>query len=170
MNFDIKVALAKKSDAGEVMTLYKSLIGTFGCTWNEYYPDIEGVNMNIDENSLYIIRNEKGELIAAAGCAVEEEQIELECWNKNIKNPCGLFRVAVRHDFQGNGIGEILVRYIMKDAAKRGYDGILLLVSPTNPAAYRLYCKCGFRKCGECEMYDMQWYCCELILTEQLTE
>lgn len=29
---------ARKDDAGIIAELYKSAIGRFGCTWNEYYP------------------------------------------------------------------------------------------------------------------------------------
>ncbi|MEA4832919.1 MAG: GNAT family N-acetyltransferase [Oscillospiraceae bacterium] len=159
----MKIMLASLENSDEIMALYKSLVGTPGCTWDEYYPSSENIAQNIRNNSLYIIKDDCGGIIAAAGAEVERAHINIGCWSKEIKNPCGLFRVAVRGDMHNRRIGETLVRYIKDDLFSKGFDAVILLVSPTNPAAVSLYKKCGFVKRGECSMYDTQWDCYEVM-------
>jgi len=51
----------------------------------------------------------------------------------------------VHQDFRNQGLGAALTRAAQEHARARGYTRLWLTVSPDNPAAVRVYRKCGFR-------------------------
>jgi ribosomal protein S18 acetylase RimI-like enzyme len=59
-------------------------------------------------------------------------------------------------------IGTTILKHIIKTAEEKGFDGIRILVSKTNPAALALYDKNGFERCGEVFMYDIDFYCYQI--------
>ena len=52
-NYQMKMAAMEQ--AGEVMSLYQSLMGSPGCTWNEKYPVMADVEKDIQNESLYLL-------------------------------------------------------------------------------------------------------------------
>ena len=58
-----EIRLAEPENAAEIMSLYRSLVGTKGLTWNENYPLIEDVERDIAQKSLYIAVSD-GEIVA----------------------------------------------------------------------------------------------------------
>ena len=79
-----------------------------------------------------------------------------------LKVPCELARLGVIPTFQKQGIGTTILKNIIKTAKEKGFDGIRMLVSKTNPSALALYDKYGFEKCGEVSMYDIDFYCYQI--------
>ena len=69
--------------------------------------------------------------------------------------------MAVKKEYQNKGIAKYLIDYIEKQVVKRGFDGIHFLVSKTNPHAKAVYDKMNYICCGECIMYDKDWFCYE---------
>ena len=53
--------------------------------------------------------------------------------------------LAVHPDRRGQGLAVALVNTLMQSFAMRGYDRIVLTVTPANTAAVRLYERLGFR-------------------------
>jgi ribosomal protein S18 acetylase RimI-like enzyme len=147
--------LACYDDVPEIMDVYHSLIGTPGCTWSLDYPDKETVQSDIDSSSLYVLK-ERNKIIAVAAAGVSDELAHLQ-WD--LKKPCELARVGVVTPFQNCGVGTIILQNVIAAVKQRGFDGIIMLVSKTNPAALALYDKNGFEKCGEAFMYDIDFFC-----------
>ncbi|MBE0601180.1 MAG: GNAT family N-acetyltransferase [Firmicutes bacterium] len=144
--------LAREADASAVFALYQSLIGTPGCTWNERYPTEEWVHDDIRHDALYVLKDEQGVLVAAASAGGERELDDL-AWEP--KNPCELARVGVALTHRHQGVGSYLLQQVMRAVKQRGYDGIVMLVSPDNTAAIALYAKHGFTRCGEINRYGL---------------
>ncbi len=142
--------LAQKADASAVFTLYQSLIGTPGCTWNKDYPTQDFVKADIEAESLYILKDQTGNIIAAASAGGERELDDLP-WSP--ENPCELARVAVALPVQHQGVGSYLLQHVIEAFTQRGFDGIVMLVSPNNTAAIALYKKHGFTQCGSIHRY-----------------
>lgn len=136
-----EIRLAEPENAEEIMSLYRSLVGTKGLTWDENYPLIEDVERDIEQKSLYIAVSD-GEIIAAAGAGVDEDVADLSA----VENPCNLYRVGVRRDFQRKGIAGKLLEFIKKDVQKRGFGGMFFLVAKENEPALKLYEKHGFKR------------------------
>lgn len=157
-----EIRLAESENAEEIMSLYRSLVGTKGLTWSEDYPLLDDVERDIAEKSLYIAVSD-GEIIAAAGAGVDEEVAELS----EIENVCSLYRVGVRRDFQRKGTAGKLLEYIKKDVEKRGFCGMFFLVAKGNEPALGLYEKHGFKRKGEAFMFGFDFWCYEINFKEK---
>ncbi len=157
-----EIRLAEPENAEEIMSLYRSLVGTKGLTWSEDYPLLDDVERDIAEKSLYIAVSD-GEIIAAAGAGVDEEVAELS----EIENVCSLYRVGVRRDFQRKGTAGKLLEYIKKDVEKRGFCGMFFLVAKGNEPALKLYEKHGFKRKGEAFMFGFDFWCYEINFKEK---
>ena len=150
--------LATHDDIPEIVCIYHSLIGTPGCTWNLDYPNEASAESDVRSESLYILKkNEK--IIAVASIGDFDELGHLK-WTP--KKPCELARIGVIQSMQKQGIGTIILKEIIGIAKAKGFDGIRMLVSKSNPAALALYDKNDFKRCGEIFMYDIDFYCYEI--------
>lgn len=150
--------LADMNDIHEIVEIYHSLIGTPGCTWDLDYPNRESAEYDIENKSLYILKeNDKIIAVASAGSFGELGHLQ---WKP--KNPCELMRIGVISSMQKRGIGTIILQNVISAMKEKGYDGIRMIVSKTNPAALALYDKNGFEICGETFMFETDWYCCQM--------
>ncbi len=154
--FSIEKALPE--DAEEIAAIYRSHIGSPGCTWDEHYPTLDFVKRDIEGNFLYKAVKD-GVIVAAAYLGEYEERERIECFPRELQNMGELSRVGVKKGFQKTGVGTALVEFLKKEAPKLSYDGIGLLCGAENFSAMRLYEKCGFSRVGESFLYDTHWYC-----------
>lgn len=153
-----KFLLANNEDIPEILTIYKSLVGTAGCTWDDEYPNEESAKSDIKSKSLYLLKK-ADKIIAVASAGAFDELNHL---NWTPQNPCELARIGVVPSFQNQGIGTIILQNVMQTMKTKGFDGIRMLVSKTNFAALALYNKNGFENCGETYMFDIEFYCYQL--------
>jgi ribosomal protein S18 acetylase RimI-like enzyme len=151
--------LAEYNDLPEIVSIYRSLIGTPGCTWDSDYPNDESAESDIENKALYVLR--KGKKIIAVASAGDFNELGQLSWD--LQKPCELARIGVLPSYQKQGVGTIILQNVIKTAKGKGYDGIRMLVSKTNPAALALYNKNGFEKCGETFMYDIDFYCYQIL-------
>jgi ribosomal protein S18 acetylase RimI-like enzyme len=167
MNERFTFGLAADNDAGEILRLYRGIVGTPGCTWSSDYPCMENILSDIGKASLYCLRDEDGR-IAAVAAAGEDDELEHDGipWDAHMKRPCDLARIGVRPDCMRRGLGTLMLREIITDVPKRGFDGIRMLVSKTNPAALALYGKFEFQVCADIYKYGIDFYCYQLVLRD----
>lgn len=156
----MEIRKAKIEEAEEILKIYKSLIGYEGCLWDEYYPNIEIVNNDIKKETLYValIGNE---IVGAAQAGIDEELFNMEFFSKEKKNPRDLSRVAVKKEYQKQGIARKIIAYIEDELRKEGVDYMYLTVGKTNIKAYNLYKSIGYETKGEMVKFDIDWYCQE---------
>ena len=157
MIHNIEILPAKPSDAEEILEIYRSLIGLQGCVWDEHYPTIEFVRRDIENGCLFKAVVD-GKTAGAAYCGDYEEQQLLECF-EGAKKLGEFGRVGVRREFHRMGVARALLGFLKNNAKERGYDAVSLLVSRNNHGAIALYEDLGFKKVGESELYDNEWYC-----------
>ena len=155
---DYSFMLASYDDIPEIVCIYHSLVGTPGCTWDMDYPSRETAESDYYCSSLYILKK-KDKIIAVASAGAFDELGHLK-WTP--KNPCELARIGVIPSMQNQGIGTMILQNIINAVQEKGFDGIRMLVSETNPAALALYEKNGFVKCGEAFMFDIDFFCYEM--------
>jgi ribosomal protein S18 acetylase RimI-like enzyme len=155
----------RKAVPGEetaVFALYRSLVGTPGCTWSFKYPDEEDVQRDLDGGNLYVVCD--GDTIVAAAAAFPDEEFtELHCWSAG-KTPCEAARLGVRSDYQGQGIAGMLLSAIETEMREKGFDAVRLLVGQQNDKAQRAYQKLGYVNVGETRMFAIDWFCYEKCL------
>ena len=150
--------LASDEDIPEIVRIYQSLIGTPGCTWDSDYPNRTTAESDLESASLYVLK-QNGSIIAVASAGDFNELGHLQ-WTP--EKPCELARIGVVPMMKKQGIGTIILQQIMKTVKDKGYDGISMIVSKTNPAALALYEKNGFERCGETFMFDHDFYCYQM--------
>ncbi|MCD7830103.1 MAG: GNAT family N-acetyltransferase [Clostridiales bacterium] len=155
---------ARFNDLTGVLALYRSLIGTEGCAWNEFYPSEDDIRQDIARDGLYLLRTDKGEIIAACALGPDPELDEVDGWDSGVQNPMGLMRMAVRKDCQRQGLAGHLLAQVERDAARQGVDSIRLLAAQTNPPAIALYERAKYRRTGTAHMYGLDWFCYEKLL------
>ena len=152
-------SLACHNDIPEIVRIYKSLVGTPGCTWGEDYPSGKTAEWDIKHNNLYILKsNEK--IIAIASIGDFDELGHLQ-WKP--KKACELARIGVIPSMQKQGVGTMILQNVIDVAKEKGFDGIRMLVSKTNLSALALYDKNGFERCGEAFMFDTDFYCYQML-------
>ena len=150
--------LANYDDIPQIIDIYHSLIGTPGCAWSLDYPSRETAEADVDSKSLYVLK--KNDIIVAVASVGEFNELGHLTWA--LKAPCELARVGVISTLQKQGIGTTILKNIIKTAKEKGFDGIRMLVSKTNPSALALYDSNGFEKCGEVFMYNIDFYCYQI--------
>ena len=156
----MEIRKAKIEEAEEILKIYKSLIGYEGCLWDEYYPNIEIVNKDIKNETLYVALIDD-EIVGAAQSGIDEELFNMEFFTKEKKNPRDLSRVAVKKEYQKQGIARKIIAYIEDELRKDGVDYMYLTVGKTNIKAYNLYKTIGYETKGEMIKFDIDLYCQE---------
>lgn len=159
------------ADVEAVTVLWRSLVGTEGCMWDEEYPGEEEAVRDVEEGALYVLcevgeTGEEGEIVGAMSAGDDEEIWKFSFWSTDIKQHCCCARLGIAAKYQGQGLAQVLFSQVEKDVLKRGYDGIGFLVSPQNPAALAVYDRMGYRKVGEARLFEQDWYCYEKTLED----
>lgn len=150
--------VASDNEAQAILDFYHSFIGSEGCTWNEWYPAMEHVRMDIEKKNLFLVKDAEG-IVATVSIDSDDQVDALENWT--IANSKEVARLAVRKDMQGQSIARDMLTLLMEELKQRGYEGIHFLVSPENPAALASYRKLSFENRGRIHMYEHDWFCYE---------
>jgi len=159
---DYQFRLANKDDIPEITSIYRSLVGTPGCTWNLDYPNAESALSDLENGALYVLETD-GKIVAAASMGDFNELSHLP-WAS--QRPCELARIGVLPAMQKHGVGSIILQNVIRAAKEKGFDGMRFLVSKNNIAALALYDKNGFEKCGETFMYGLDFYCYQICFRD----
>ena len=153
---------AKWNEAETILNLYRAVIGTPFCTWDELYPGITEIAEDLSSGTLYVLE-ENRELIGAISIVPENELDHLECW-KVRENTREFARVVLRPEYQHKGLSVILVEGIIRELQKQNVAAIHIAVAKDNLPAQRLYQKMGFDFCGEADLYGHRFFLCEKTL------
>lgn len=158
---DLVLALAAETDQKEILSLYRSAIGTEGCTWSMEYPNEDTLKADIERKDIFCMKNQSGEIVGTISIDVDEEVGKLTCWEKGLEPAAELARLGVKREYRNMGIAKRLLEGTMGELVRRGYKGVHFLVSKTNERAIRAYAGMGFHVSGECNLYGENWWCYE---------
>lgn len=157
MNF----TLATAQDAPEILKLYRSVMGSEGCTWSLDYPDEENIQNDLARNALFCMKTKDGEIIGAISIDDDKEVEQLSCWSEELKPGGELARLVVKEAYQNQGIARKLLQAGMEECKKRGCNSVHFLVSKTNYRALHSYHKLQFETKGESDLFGECWWCYE---------
>lgn len=152
---------ATQQDLGGVYALYRSLVGTPMCAWDEYYPGWTQINEDYQHGGLYVTE-EGGTIVGVISLVPENELDGLPLWTCTQARE--IARVAVAPGHQGKGIAYQMVSALTAQVFQSGVPAIHLLVSEENAPAQRLYRKCGFTFLNRYRMFDLDFLACEKLL------
>lgn len=163
---DIKYTFRKanEEDEFEILKLYKSAIGTEGCTWSEEYPNEDICRGDIVRNDLFCMEDKQGTIIATISIDSDEIVDSLKCWNYAAGKMAELSRLVVREEYQNRGLAPTLINETINVLKERGYKTVHYLVSKHNKKALSSYKKLDFTKVGESDLFGEEWYCYEKTL------
>ena len=151
---------ARKNEAETVFALYRSVIGTPFCTWNEFYPGMSEIRHDLESEGLFVLEKD-GRIIGAVSASPENELDDMDCWSRRGK--VGEFaRVVIHPDLQGRRLARLLVSGILDVMKERGFENIHISVAAENIPAQKTYGHFGFIPVGEEEMWGHLFYLYEL--------
>ena len=154
------IDMAKEEDRDEILALYREQVGQEFCPWSEEYPSDETISYDLSRDSLFVMRS-GGRIVASISVDQDEDVERLPCWDKNLAPEGELSRLAVARDMQNQGIARIMLQYGLDELKRRGFRGIHILVGRENTKALRSYAVFGFRKVGECRLFEEDFICFE---------
>lgn len=119
--------------------------------WDDLYPTREDFEDDIREGQLFVgIGN--GEIAVTYTLnQLCDEDYRMGKWKEPEKSFIIVHRLCVHPLFQNKGIAIQTMKHIEEDAKQRGMEAVRLDVYSENPAALRLYEKCGYTEVGTVE-------------------
>lgn len=119
------------------------------------HPTPEGIKAFIEEESLYL-RRENGLIIGAMAFPMHQgEEYHAIAWSRNVADDevAVIHLLAVSPDYQGTGIGSEMVLEAIQLAKNQGMKAIRLDALASNIPAHRLYDRLGFVNRGVQHLY-----------------
>ena len=156
-----QIVMATEADTDAILSLYRAQVGREFCFWNEDYPGPETIAFDLSRDALFVMKDEKGEIIAAISAEEDEDVDRLDCWTPSLQPGGEYARLAVAPAWQNQGLAREMVVFILNVLRKRGFRSVHILVNRDNIKAIRSYAHIGFRMAGECEMYGQHFLCYE---------
>ena len=152
---------AAEADKEEILVLYKSQIGQEYCAWDDHYPDLPEIDMDLSYDSLFVMKQDNGEIIAAISIDHDEQVEQLACWDPDLAPGGELARLAVKTAYQNQGIARQMIFYAMERLKERDYHSVHYLVNKYNEKALRSYRHLGLDEVGKCDLYEQEFLCFE---------
>ena len=146
------------SEKEEILALYKSQLG------REFYPTEKEIGFDLSRDSLFVMKNKAGRIIAAISIDLDANVEALPCWSTSLQPGGELSRLAVATDCQNQGIAREMLKHGMDVLRNRGYLSVHFLVNKYNTKAIRSYNALDFQIVGECNLYDQPYLCYEKAL------
>ena len=132
--------------------------------WNEYYPSMENIEFDIAHDSLFVMKNQKGEIISAISIDHDEEVDKLDCWSKDFQPSAEVARVCVRKDLQVQGIAKMMMEHVFTVLREQNKKSVHIRVRDNHKVALKCYSDLGFVLVGECELFEKHFVCMEKSL------
>lgn len=118
--------------AGELIGLWQQVFST---SYDEFRSVLAGEELPYNQNIIFLAR-EHGRLAGTAQLTIARATPELG----------GLGEAGVATEFRGRGIGSTLCEMALREFERRG--GRALFLATSNPAAFRVYHRLGWRNLG----------------------
>lgn len=154
------ITTAKEKDTEEILALYHANLGGLA-GWDEHYPSLSTIAFDLERDSLFVMKNEKNEIIAAISIDQDPAVEELSCWNMEIMPAGELSRICVREDMKGQGIARALMEHAFRVLRERGYKMVHILVRKCHTVAMRAYAPLHFQTVGSCQLFNKDYVCME---------
>ena len=137
--------------------------------WNEFYPSIERLQLDIDAEELYLLE-ENNELLAIMVLTpkMDEEYIPVEWLTENGRN-LYIHRLATRPDLWGKGYGQQMMQFAEDFARAHDYTSVRLDTFSQNVRNQKFYELRGYTRLGKIyfpKQSEHPFYCYEKILAE----
>lgn len=119
------------------------------------HPTEEGIQIYIEEGSMYLYRENGGIVGAMAVTMYQGEDYHAIEWARQVGNDeaAVIHILAVSPDRQGEGIGSEMIREAIHLAQANGMKAVRLDALASNTPAHRIYERLGFVQRGQQHLY-----------------
>jgi len=158
----------KIEELTSIIDIYKNAIKTMLNNnifqWDEFYPDKEILENDINKKQLYKITL-NNDIISTFAINKEYDMDYLDGkWEYNGNDFVILHRLCVNPKYQNKGFGTKTILRIEEYLKDNGIKSIRLDTFSKNPIALRLYGKLGYKKTGEANWRKGLFFLFEKIL------
>ena len=131
--------------------------------WNEHYPAQSIFENDINDGTLYLIKNDHECLGIIAFDEQQSPEYKEIDWLTEGKRVLVIHRLAINPQYQKQGIARLLMDFAEKIAIKSGYTSIKLDAYSGNARALKLYENTGYKKTGQLlfPFRELLFYCFE---------
>lgn len=126
---------ANKEDESKIMDLVESVLSDYGLKTNPYETDKDLLNLEnyyFSKSGWFAVIDKENEIIGSYGI-----------FKINIKT-CELRKMYLLNNYQGQGLGKLMMEDALKKARELGYSEIVLETNKLLDKAISLYGKYGF--------------------------
>ena len=158
----VKFCVASEAQLPQILSLYRSVIGKEGCTWDMFYPSEGTLKEDFAAKQLYVLQ--MGDLLIGAGSIVPENELDdLGLWQA-CGNAKELARIVIAPAWQGKGYGKLLVQRLCDQLSHHKCAAVHILVAKENHPAQQMYRQLGFRNKGDCQRYGLDFFAYEKMV------
>lgn len=156
-----EIVLAKKEDAEQILALYHSNL--FGpADWDEHYPNKDTIEFDLKRDALFVMKDEKGEVLATISIDDDDAVTFLDVWDENLAPGGELARLCVREDVRNQGIAKEMMLHCFDELKRKGFKSVHILVRPEHIVALKSYSKLGFETVGKTYLFEKDFVCMEM--------
>lgn len=149
---------ANSGDLPQIASLYRTAIGTPGCTWNESYPGAFELEHDFASCNLYVLS--EGERVIGAVSVVSPNELDDACaWE--VQNAREIARVVISQDYKGRSLATQMLSQLFEKLKQEGCNAIHLSAACCNASAIKTYQRLGFAFLAQTHLYGHQFYLCE---------
>lgn len=139
----MKILRGKIEDLELIFSLIKSCVehmNKIGIDqWDDYYPNLEVIKEDIEDESLFVLKDDNNILgIITLNEKQEEEYLDIE-WQYSEGKQLIIHRLAISPNYQGRGLGDQLMKFAEEKAKELNYSSIRLDTYTKNKKALRFY-------------------------------
>ena len=154
--------LARIDELNEILNLYIEARQEEYCIWNDQYPSMFEIRNDFETNNLFVMELDN-KIVGAISIVPENEMDDFDEWI--IKdNVIEVARVVVEKNYHGKSIAFSMMNGIINLCKERKNKVIHLACYVNNPPAINVYKKLNFNFICRKNMYEHEYYLCELII------
>ena len=166
----MNITLANINDLIQIIETIKMCISDLGkkgiYQWNENYPTEKIIQNDIENNNLYIIKDNCQIISLMTINEVQEKEWETINWSLKNTKPLCIHRLIIHPSWQKKGLGREFLKFAIEFAHNNKNDSIRFDAYSGNPELITTYTKSGCKKRGEVffPFREMPFYCFEMDL------
>ncbi|MGC9396267.1 MAG: GNAT family N-acetyltransferase [Anaerolineae bacterium] len=160
---------ARREQADALFSLYREVIDAGrrnGTThWSDDYPTREFLDEDIALQRIFVLEEVTidNAAIVASVVLLETDDLDEEPLDWQTLRSCAPVRLCVAPQYQGRGIGRLVMQYLIAHAKEQGYQSMRLLAEVNGVAANHLYQRLGFTRLGAVALYGKTFNAYELV-------
>lgn len=135
--------------------------------WNEHYPSLEKLRLDIEKQELNVLANEQKIIGIIVITEFKDEEYEEINWLSKTENNIYIHRLAVHPEFWGKGNAQKLMDFAEDFARKHQFESVRLDTFSQNKRNQKFYESRGYQRLGNIyfpKQSNDPFYCYELLL------